>query len=125
LVINTSMASSQPLYSTMVERTPEHLSLLPFCTNQSLSFIVQVPVNMPTANNVVLISIVIPMLLFILLVNIKSIIMIKKRKSILVNKLHIMDCTANALITVINSIQQYNVVNYYVLLLLFYIQGVL
>ena len=94
----------------MVERSQENSSLLLFGTNQSLSCVDQEPVNMPTSNNVVLISIIIPMLLSILLVNIKSIIMIKKRESTLVNNLLTMDCTANALITVISSIQQYKVV---------------
>jgi hypothetical protein len=94
----------------MVARTPENSSLLLFGTNQSLSFVDQEPVNMPTANNVILISIIIPMLLSILLVNIMSIILIKKRESTLVNNLLTLDCTANALITVINSIQQYKAV---------------
>jgi hypothetical protein len=104
--------SSTPFHGTMVEKSPTNFALLLSGTNQSLMFAKlsitePVIVNRSTVNIAVFISVIIPLLFSILVVNIMSIILTKQRESTLVNTLLTMDCMANALITVINSIQHY------------------
>ena len=104
--------SSKPFHGTMVEKSPTNLALMLSGTNQSLIFAKvritePVIVNTSKVNIAVFISVIIPLLFSILVVNIMFIILIKKRESTLVNTLLTMDCMANALLTVINSIQQY------------------
>ena len=99
----------------MVERKPENVTLSIFGADHSykllnMTIIESALVNNPPVHEVGFLSLLLLMVLSILLVNIMSIMLIMKRESTLVNSLLTLDCIANAILTVINSIQEYKIV---------------
>ena len=96
----------------MVERQPASINLSISDINNSyhivsMIFMDSLIVNKESAHAVWFVFTILTMLVFALLVNTLSIVLIVKRESTLVNTLLTMHCTANALLAVLSSISQY------------------
>ena len=96
----------------MVERPPASINLSLSDINSSyhlvsMLFMDSHIVNKQSAHAVWFVFTILTILVFALLVNTLSIVLIMKRESTLVNTLLTMHCTANALLSVLSSIAQY------------------
>ena len=89
----------------MVESTAGNLTLA-LTSKQYISMDILQSASVNKSPDLEFVSTILPILLSILLVNTLCIMLIIKRDKTLVNKLLILDCIANALLTMIGSLQQ-------------------
>ena len=77
--------------------------------SHNITFSHSIIINKPPVQ---VLAVSVPTLMTILLVNILSIKLVKKRESTLVNNLLILDCVANTVLSVINVTQQFTIVGH-------------
>ena len=107
MCINRGYIDSSVTLQTMVlQRAHDRVALITLPTH-NISITDSRIVNKPGVQGL---EVELPTLLTILMVNIMSIMLIKKRENTLVNNLLTLDCIANAVITVINVINEQSLI---------------